>query len=61
MIVDSKQRAESRVVQVLQSNSNHAWLQGLKQGEQVIVKEPTLILAGMKVSVNMAELASGAF
>jgi RND family efflux transporter MFP subunit len=61
MIVDSKQRAESRVVQVLQSNSNHAWLQGLKQGEQVIVNEPTLILAGMKVSVNVAELASGAF
>jgi RND family efflux transporter MFP subunit len=61
MIVDSKQRAESRVVQVLQSNSSHAWLQGLKQGEQVIVNEPTLILAGMKVSANVAELASGAF
>ena len=61
MIVDSKQRAESRVVQVLQSDTGNVWVQGLKQGEQVIVNEPTLILAGMKVSVNVSELASGAF
>jgi RND family efflux transporter MFP subunit len=60
MIVDSKQRAESRAVQVLQSDTSNVWVQGLSKGEQVIVNEPTLILAGMKVSVNVAELAGGA-
>lgn len=60
MIVDSKQRAESRAVQVLQSDARNVWVQGLSKGEQVIVNEPMLILAGMKVSVNVAELAGGA-
>ena len=60
MIVDSKQRAESRAVQVLQSDNSNVWVQGLSKGEQVIVNEPMLILAGMKVSVNVAELAGGA-
>ena len=60
MIVDSKQRAESRAVQVLQSDTRNVWVQGLSKGEQVIVNEPMLILAGMKVSVNVAELAGGA-
>ncbi len=60
MIVDSKQRAESRAVQVLQSDTSNVWVQGLSKGEQVIVNEPMLILAGMKVSVNVAELAGGA-
>jgi RND family efflux transporter MFP subunit len=60
MIVDSKQRAESRAVQVLQSDTSNVWVQGLSKDEQVIVNEPMLILAGMKVSVNVAELAGGA-
>ena len=60
MIVDGKQRVESRPVQVLQSDTHNVWVQGLSAGEQVIVKESTLILAGMEVSVNVAELAGEA-
>lgn len=61
MIVDGEQRAQSYSVQVLQSDTSHVWVQGLRGGEQVIVHETTLILTGMKVSANIAELASGAF
>lgn len=60
MIVDSEQVAQSRSVHVLQSNSSTVWVQGLEGGERVIVQQPRLILAGMKVSVNIVELAGGA-
>ena len=59
MIVDSEQHARPRSVRVLQSNTNSVWVQGLNGGDRVIVREPRLILAGMEVSVNEAELASG--
>jgi hypothetical protein len=61
MVVDGKQRAQSRPVQVLQSDSRHVWAQGLAQGDQVIVKGPGLLLAGTRVAVNVAELAGGEF
>ena len=61
MVVDGKQRAQSRSVRVLQSNSQYVWAQGLEQGEQVIVKGPGLLLAGTSVTVNVAELAGGEF
>lgn len=59
MIVDGEQRARSNPVQVLQSDNNYVWVQGLKGGDRVIVREPRLILSGMEVSVKLAELASG--
>ena len=59
MIVDARQRAQVRQVQLLRSNGNQVWVQGLEDGERVIVREPTLVVAGMEVSVNnVAELAS---
>ena len=48
-------------MQVLQSDSDHVWAQGLATGDQVIVKGPGLLLAGTTVSVNVAELAGGEF
>jgi RND family efflux transporter MFP subunit len=59
MIVDARQRAQVRQVQLLRGNANQVWVQGLEDGERVIVREPTLVVAGMEVSVNnVAELAS---
>jgi RND family efflux transporter MFP subunit len=59
MIVDARQRAQVRQVQLLRSNGNQVWVQGLEDGERVIVREPTVVVAGMEVSVNnVAELAS---
>ena len=61
MVVDSAQRAQVRQVQVLQSNADKVWLQGLANGERVIVREPVRVVAGMEVTVNnVAELAGEA-
>jgi RND family efflux transporter MFP subunit len=62
MIVDAQQLTQVRQVQVLQSNSDQAWVHGLEAGERVIVREPTPVtVAGMEVSVNnVGELAGGA-
>jgi hypothetical protein len=49
------------MVQELQSDTHYVWVQGLSGGERVIVHENKLILSGMKVSANIAKLASGAF
>ena len=59
MIVDGQQRAQSRAVKVLQGDSDGVWVQGIERGEQVIVRESQLILAGMQVSINVIESASG--
>ncbi|NQX88583.1 MAG: efflux RND transporter periplasmic adaptor subunit [Halioglobus sp.] len=61
MVVDGKQRAQSRPVHVLQSDGRYVWAQGLAKGDQVIVKGPGLLLAGTAVAVNVAELAGGEF
>lgn len=59
MIVDARQRTQVRQVQLLQGNANQVWVQGLADGERVIVREPTVVVADMEVSVNnVAELAS---
>jgi hypothetical protein len=39
-------------VQVLQSNPEQVWVQGLETGERVIVREPGMTVAGMPVEVN---------
>ena len=61
MVVDAQQRAQVKPVAVLQSNADQVWVQGLERGERVIVREPTLTVAGMVVTVNpVEELAGGA-
>jgi len=62
MIVDGRQHAQVRQVQVLQSNSSLVWVQGLQGGERVIVREPAITVAGMAVAVNhVEELAGGEY
>ena len=62
MVVDAQQLARVREVQILQSNANQLWVQGLAQGERVIVREPAVTIAGMEVTVNeVAELAGAEF
>lgn len=52
MIVDAQQLAQSRDIKVLQSTPQEVWVQGLKAGERVIVREPALTIAGTTVTVN---------
>ena len=60
MVVDGGQRVREREVQVLQSDANQLWVQGLERGERVIVREPALAIAGSEVVVNaVAGLADG--
>jgi RND family efflux transporter MFP subunit len=60
MIVDAGQRARVREVAVLYSTVDEVWVQGLEGGERVIVREPTLTVAGMEVTVNNAGDLAGA-
>jgi len=60
MVVDDDQVARPREVVALQSDTEHAWVQGLVSGDRVMVSEPRNILAGTKVTVKIAELAGGA-
>jgi RND family efflux transporter MFP subunit len=60
MIVDAGQRARVREVGVLYSTVNEVWVQGLEGGERVIVREPSLTVAGMEVTVNNAGDLAGA-
>jgi RND family efflux transporter MFP subunit len=53
MVVGTDQRALSREVHVLQSEPNAVWVQGLHSGEQVIVRESRLVVAGMEVAANI--------
>ncbi len=60
MVVDAEQRVRVRPVQLLQRNADQVWVQGLANGERVIVREPGLAVAGMEVTVNNpGELADG--
>jgi len=60
MVVDDDQVARPREVVALQSDTEHTWVQGLVSGDRVMVSEPGNILTGTKVTVKIAELASGA-
>ncbi|MEM1110311.1 MAG: efflux RND transporter periplasmic adaptor subunit [Pseudomonadota bacterium] len=61
MVVDAKGLASERDVRVLQSTASQVWLQGLAEGERVIVREPTLTLAGAQVQAReVGQLASSA-
>ena len=60
MIVDAGELARVREVAVLYSTVNEVWVQGLEGGERVIVREPSLTVAGMEVTVNNAGDLAGA-
>jgi multidrug efflux pump subunit AcrA (membrane-fusion protein) len=61
MLVDRGQRAREQAVHVLDSSPERAWVQGLEAGDRVIVRESTLTVAGMEVTVNnVTQLAGGA-
>jgi RND family efflux transporter MFP subunit len=53
MLVDGGQRARPREVVVLHSTPREVWLQGLDEGERVIVAESVPTLAGSEVSVKV--------
>ena len=62
VVVDAGQKARVRQVQVLQSNASQLWVQGLAQGERVVVREPDAMVAGMEVAINeVAELAGAEY
>jgi RND family efflux transporter MFP subunit len=60
MLVDAQQRAKVQAVEVLHSQSEHAWVQGLNSGDRVIVDVNTVAVAGMEVSPNNVTSLAGA-
>ena len=60
MVVDDANTTLARSVQILQSNPGQIWVQGLSEGERVIVREPTRTLAGTEVQTReVGQLADG--
>jgi len=60
MLVDSRQQVVDRAVNVLQSEGGQVWVQGLQRGDRVIVREPTVTVAGMRVEVKEVSRVAGA-
>lgn len=60
MLVDAGQELEPRSVSVLQSEAGQVWVQGLKRGDRVVVREPAATVAGMRVEVNEVARIAGA-
>ena len=54
MVVDTAQLAQPQPVHVLDSARDNVWVQGLNAGARVIVRQPTLVVAGMQVTVRKA-------
>ena len=54
MVVDTAQLAQPQPVHVLDSDADNVWVQGLSAGARVIVRQPTLVVAGMQVTVREA-------
>jgi RND family efflux transporter MFP subunit len=55
MVAGSDQRALARQVNVLQSEPDRVWVQGLNNGDRVIVRESRLVVVGMEVAVNVVD------
>lgn len=60
MLVDGRRRVAVREVRLLRSADGRVWVQGLQRGERVIVREPTVLVAGMEVAVNETDRVAGA-
>jgi hypothetical protein len=52
MVVGEDQRVAVQAVEVLQSDVDRVWVQGLRAGERVVVHAATLLLTGMEVTVR---------
>ncbi len=60
LLVDKDDRLQSSAVRVLKSSARQAWVQGLPEGSRVVVSQPSLAVAGMRVTVNNIDsLAEG--
>lgn len=60
MLVDGSQQVVRRAVSVLHSDAGQVWVQGLQRGDRVIVREPTVMVAGMRVEANEVARVAGA-
>ncbi|MEQ9395609.1 efflux RND transporter periplasmic adaptor subunit [Haliea sp.] len=60
MLVDSRRQVVEHAVSVLQSEGGQVWVHGLQRGDRVIVREPTVTVAGMRVEVNEVARVAGA-
>jgi RND family efflux transporter MFP subunit len=56
---EQNERTVSRQVLVLQGDASQVWVQGLKRGERVVVREPAVITDGMRVTVNEVNTVAG--
>tara|TARA_B100001540_G_scaffold314979_1_gene341080 strand:- start:2 stop:1198 length:1197 start_codon:yes stop_codon:yes gene_type:complete len=62
LIVDAQRRVQARQVHLLDSDERSVWVQGLRAGERVVLREPVLLVAGMEVRIEtVAELAAGRY
>ncbi len=62
MVVDSEKRARLKSVDLLHRSSEQVWVQGLAQGDQVIIAESATTVAGMAVTISdAARIAGGAY
>jgi hypothetical protein len=59
MIVGSGDEAVSRAVQVLDSDGRRAWVQGIEDGERVILRDVPRLVAGGAVRVRAAATIAG--
>lgn len=59
LLVGSRDTAESRPVQVLDSDGRRAWVQGLEPGERVIVRDAPRLVAGGSVQVRGSSAVAG--
>lgn len=55
LMVDGEDRLSSRPVRLLKSESRRAWVQGLAEGERIVVSQPAVAVDGMAVTVRQAD------
>ena len=62
MVVDGERRARLKPVAMLQRTNEQVWVQGLEEGDRVIVAESAATVAGMEVTVSdSTRVAGGAY
>jgi RND family efflux transporter MFP subunit len=62
MVVDGERRARLKPVAMLQRTNEQVWVQGLEDGDRVIVAESAATVAGMEVTVTEStRIAGGAY
>lgn len=59
MLVDESNRVAQKVVHILHSSADQAWVQGLIAGDRVIVRSSALTVTGMEVLVKGVDQIAG--